>query len=193
MKFTYVFLIIISISLVSSLSVDIPVPINYSLIPTVNNSEYWDGNAWSDTRWLDIDGGNANQDIDIGTYNFTANYFFGNGSQLTGINFSPYWKSDGTSTASGNWDIGDYSFDAFLIHTPSIDSIIGGAIDVANMFLDSVSGGSADIFNSYFYDENDIQYLDGSSSGRRIYDSAGNLVIDFNNLYLYNLRNNIFV
>ncbi|MHA2019046.1 MAG: hypothetical protein ACTSXY_12330 [Promethearchaeota archaeon] len=39
----------------------------------VNNSEYWDGNAWSDIRWLNIDGSNANQDIDIGGYNFHAN------------------------------------------------------------------------------------------------------------------------
>ena len=44
---------------------------NYSI--NVNDSIYWDGNAWSDTRWLDIDGGNANQDINIGIYDFTAN------------------------------------------------------------------------------------------------------------------------
>ena len=53
--------------------INIPdIPINYSLIPTVNNSQYWDGNAWSNVRWLDIDGGNANQNINIGAYNFTT-------------------------------------------------------------------------------------------------------------------------
>jgi len=46
-------------------------PINYSLIPTVNNSLYWNGNLWSDTRWLNIDGSNANQNIDIGNYNIS--------------------------------------------------------------------------------------------------------------------------
>jgi len=30
-------------------------PINYTLV-FVNDSIYWDGNAWSDTRWLNIDG-----------------------------------------------------------------------------------------------------------------------------------------
>ena len=49
-----------------------PLFINYSLIPTVNDSEYWDGHSWSDVRWLEIDGGNANVNIDIGIYNFTT-------------------------------------------------------------------------------------------------------------------------
>ena len=62
-----------------------PVFINYSLIPTVNNSVYWGGHSWSDVRWLEIDGSNANQNIDIGIYNFTADYFIGDGSQLTGV------------------------------------------------------------------------------------------------------------
>jgi hypothetical protein len=46
-------------------------PINFSSF-NVTNAIFWDGNAWSDTRWLDIDGGNANQNIDIGDYNFYA-------------------------------------------------------------------------------------------------------------------------
>ena len=46
--------------------------INYTLV-SVNDSDLWGGNAWSDTRWLNIDGGNANQDISIGIYDFTAN------------------------------------------------------------------------------------------------------------------------
>jgi len=50
---------------------NIPTPVNYTSV-NVNNSIYWNGNAWSDTRWLEIDGSNANQDIDIGIYNFTT-------------------------------------------------------------------------------------------------------------------------
>ena len=63
---------------------NIPTPINYTLV-NVNNSIYWGGYPWSDTRWLEIDGGNANTNIDIGIYNITANNFFGDGSELTGI------------------------------------------------------------------------------------------------------------
>lgn len=51
--------------------INFPVITNGSVL-NVNNSEFWDGNAWSDTRWLEIDGSNANQDIDIGDYGFTA-------------------------------------------------------------------------------------------------------------------------
>lgn len=43
---------------------------NYSI--NVNNTDYWNGYPWSLTRWLDIDGGNANQDVDIGTYGLSA-------------------------------------------------------------------------------------------------------------------------
>ena len=46
---------------------------NYSI--NVNNSEYWNGNEWSNTRWLNIDGSNANQNIDIGNYLFEAFQF----------------------------------------------------------------------------------------------------------------------
>lgn len=47
--------------------------INYTeIINWVNDTNYWAGNAWSDTRWLNIDGSNANQDVDIGTWDFYA-------------------------------------------------------------------------------------------------------------------------
>ena len=76
--------------------------VNVSKIPTVNNSEYWDGNAWSNTRWLDIDGGNANQNIDISPYNLTADYFLGdwNGSlwTRTGTTLSPKTTGDDITT-----------------------------------------------------------------------------------------------
>lgn len=44
--------LIFSLSLVSSLNVNIPVPINYSLIPTVNNSLFWQGHTGTDGSWL---------------------------------------------------------------------------------------------------------------------------------------------
>jgi len=95
------FLSILSLGLVSGLSDDAgttidfsyPDSTNYSTI-NVNDSIYWDGNAWSDTRWLDIDGSNANQNIDIGAWNVSATHFIGDGSFLTGI--SSYWDRVGT-------------------------------------------------------------------------------------------------
>ena len=58
--------------------------INTSIV-TVNNSIFWDGNAWSNYRWLTVSGSNANQDIDISPYNLTAGGFIGDGSQLTNL------------------------------------------------------------------------------------------------------------
>jgi len=40
----------------------------------VNNTIYWNGNEWSDTRWLNLDGSNANQDIDIGSWDLNASF-----------------------------------------------------------------------------------------------------------------------
>ena len=59
--------------------------INYSLIPTVNNTLFWDGNAFDIDRWLLIDGSNANQNIDISPYNLTVDFFIGDGSLLTNL------------------------------------------------------------------------------------------------------------
>lgn len=84
-----------------------PETTNYSLVNT-NASEYWitnDGNldninttqlnnnngyleivkSWFDDLYLLLDGSNANQNIDVSPYNITADYFKGDGSQLTGI------------------------------------------------------------------------------------------------------------
>jgi len=84
-----------------------PTPINYSAVNT-NNSIYWNGNLWSDVRWLDIDGGNANQNIDVGSYNISASYFIGDGSGLTGVGDASYqfgannFNGSGGFTTTGN-------------------------------------------------------------------------------------------
>jgi len=58
--------------------IDIPeASVNYSVL-NVNNSLYWNGYPWSNTRWLNIDGSNANTDVDIGFNDFYADRGFFN-------------------------------------------------------------------------------------------------------------------
>lgn len=45
---------------------------NDSSLLSVNNSFYWDGNAWNNSRWLNINGSNANQEINIGSEDFST-------------------------------------------------------------------------------------------------------------------------
>tara|TARA_R100000789_G_C3014977_1_gene152230 strand:- start:472 stop:1998 length:1527 start_codon:yes stop_codon:yes gene_type:complete len=76
------FILMFSVSAVSALdisddtntigvNINPTVSTNYSTV-SVNNSLLWAGNAWSASRWLDIDGGNANTDISIGSYDFST-------------------------------------------------------------------------------------------------------------------------
>ncbi len=78
---------------------------NYTI--NVNNSNFWNGHAWSDVRWLDIDGGNANQNIDIGVYNFTTSGRVGIGTNLPLEQFNVV----GNSIFEGNISIWDTSLD----------------------------------------------------------------------------------
>ena len=73
---------------------------------TEGSTNLYDNSSWNQTLantiYLNLSGGNANQNIDIGNYNLTADYFIGDGSQLTGISSN---VEDGT--ASGQlvfWD-----------------------------------------------------------------------------------------
>ncbi len=105
-KAKLLFIFLCSIFLLSFISAEefgygrtMELPINYSLIPTVNNSVYWDGNAFDLFRWLNIDGSNANQNIDISPYNLSAGYFIGDGSQLTNlaINTTTFMFTNGSN------------------------------------------------------------------------------------------------
>ncbi len=93
--------LLLILPIVSSLNVDIPVPINYSTIPTFNNSLYFDGytptTLWTyfsglgNALWCELTGCTMAGDINMGgnnildVGNLTADYFIGNGSLLTGI------------------------------------------------------------------------------------------------------------
>lgn len=60
-KLWIIFLLFSLISYVSALEVNIPVPINYSLIPTTNSSDYWDSlDTPADISYDDLSGGDVN-------------------------------------------------------------------------------------------------------------------------------------
>jgi len=108
-KFLLVFVLLLSLTTIVSAEdfgynylkgdLDVAQAVNYSQ-QNVNNSQFWDGNAWSDVRWLDIDGSNANQNINVSPYNITADSFIGDGSLLTGI--SSLWNDSGTTLTPHN-------------------------------------------------------------------------------------------
>jgi len=93
--------------------------INYSLIPSINNSDYWDGNAWSDTRWLNIDGSNANQNINIGAYGFKAT-----SSNITTISIAGLFSSNYYSNLAGSTAL-DFSEAGVIKPVPSQDVDLG--------------------------------------------------------------------
>jgi len=92
MKLVFFFIIVfVLIGSVSAIPDDADSSIDFSYLTTtnfstinVNDSIYWDNNLWSDTRWLNIDGSNANSNIDIGVWNFSATHFIGDAITTTG-------------------------------------------------------------------------------------------------------------
>ncbi len=74
------------------------------------------------------------------TNDITANAFIGDGSQLTDLPLGDYWKSDGSSTATGNWDLGDNK----LFTDGGIQ--VGTTTDTeANFYISNVKTGTDDI------------------------------------------------
>lgn len=74
-----VILLIICLSFIQARNIELPNRYSANVYPyepeynitiniSANNSLLWDGNAWSDTRWLDIDGSNAITDLDLQGY-----------------------------------------------------------------------------------------------------------------------------
>ena len=104
MKLVFFFIIVfVLIGSVSAIPDDADSSIDFSYLTTtnfstinVNDSIYWDNNLWSDTRWLNIDGSNANSNIDIGVWNFSATHFIGDDLTTTGNITADYFIGDGS-------------------------------------------------------------------------------------------------
>lgn len=92
-KLSLFLIFLVCISFISALPSSQGSPIyhetNYSEIiinETSNNTLLWDGNAWSDTRWLDIDGGNVNTNVNLGNYNLRLGNLISNSNGDLGAN-----------------------------------------------------------------------------------------------------------
>ena len=106
----YLFLLlIIMIGLVSARGLVVPEqPINYSLIPTVNSSDYWDDrDTPADITYDEISGGDVNALGYTGTFNFIKGVsgqlsIDGNPWYLAGVDLeiADNFKVDGNSTAN---------------------------------------------------------------------------------------------
>ena len=127
------------------------IPINYSLVPTVNNSLYWDGNAFDINRWLLIDGSNANQNINIFPYNLTANFLKGDGREITNINFNGYNPFNQSLNTSDNVTFENLNISKHLeVYTINATNITTENINVtknSTIYLGGVPISSATDFN----------------------------------------------
>jgi len=144
MIFTFCLIIIISFASAYNFPVDeeydIASAINYTTI-SVNDSTYWDGNAWSDTRWLEINGSNANTNIDINDFNFSAGwgFFEGNLMPLTSL----LYDIGSGLLRWGNLYVSDISADdisAYDITAHNID-VSGEITSPLGNFTDLFAGG----------------------------------------------------
>jgi len=185
MDYKQVFLMLLVIGMFSLVSAETfgygrteTTPINYSKLPSVNNSIYWDGNTWSSIRWLDIDGGNANTNIDIGIYNFitTGTGTFGSTYQAV--------LGDDANGVSGSFIHGDY--EAYLG-----TEISAGVFSDSQHFVVLADGTYAinAIGDSYF--DGDVDVTGTGTFGGGLFDSSGNLAIDLDNRFLYDLTGTI--
>ena len=127
---------------ISALSVDIPIPTNYSLIPTVNSSDFWDNldspsdilhNLLSNLAWS-VAGHTIDTDFDIAGYNIInvdfINANFGNFSNITSL----AWDNVTIDNSQINWmeneDLGSYNL-------TTIGKITAGALKIDRINIDS--------------------------------------------------------
>jgi len=134
-------------------------PTNYSLIPTVNSSDYWDDldtpadlTTVLDGIYLTLSGTNANQDIDISPYNFlttgTGRFDGGlldsSGELSIGLIDRLLYAEDGT-TPQIDWSTSE---GMFLYGIPRVQNLANGLGDTAILLDDFTlidSGGDNSI------------------------------------------------
>jgi len=138
-----------------------PIITLYSNISTqsVNSSDYWDNldtpsditgsEFWYNQStgtfnmygewWINQSQATFDYNQTIGLYDIFEKFWY---NHTSAVDLTPYWKSDGTSTATGDWNIGSYDFtttgriNATQIKT---DDVLG---DTATAVLNLLPNGS---------------------------------------------------
>ena len=133
--------------------VNIVVPeIVFNVSPiTVNNSIFWDGNAFDLDRWLLIDGSNANQNINISPFNLTVNSLFASNSSIFvgGVKISSF--EDTLQIEDGK--------------TLNASFLAGDGFNIFNLSL-NFSNGSA-----FFFNITADNYIGGNYTGDNFFSS----------------------
>jgi len=148
-------------SLSSALTVDIPIPINYSLIPTVNASEYWVTSigALDNVNATQFDNNGGTLSIDESWISSWAGGLY---CLLTGCTMSGDIDLDGNNILNGNSITSDYVQvgdelnvygDSYLNNTypqSSLSSSLGsGALRWLNLFVQNINAEEIDAFNMH--------------------------------------------
>jgi hypothetical protein len=182
-KFLLIAIILLIIPIISAvegnigLNLNSPSQIDYSLIPTVNSSDYWDNrDTPADITYDEISGGDVNALGYTGTFSFLS----GNvgGIDMTG---DPWWLSgtdleleqdlivDGNITLGGN-----------LMPDVTLSSDIGSGANRWNwLYVRNISTEWINAYNGYFSDN---LYVDGLING-----------VNISNIYSKTEINNSFV
>ena len=168
------------------------------ILTTGAGDDLWLGTATQeDANFIAYADGRVNS-----TSNITAQYFLGDGSQLTGMSSGGndswnqsladtlYWKSDGTSTASGNWDLNNKNL-TNIEYLKINQSDVGYGMMIENDTnwgkMDIGSGGYFDIDSSggFFFRQNGgtIAWFSTSAFGQLMYALPISLGSDYNNAH----------
>lgn len=103
--------------------------VNYTLV-SVNDSLLWDGNTWSNTRWLNIDGSNANTNVDIG-----INWFKGLFDWTIGDSWNTF---DGSTLTFNESKLSSTYYNA------TVSQIVAGSLDGGTLANTKHSDGNYD-------------------------------------------------
>ena len=163
------------------------IPINYSLIPTVNNSQYFDGYSIStlytyykslfDDVYCELTGCTMTGGIDMGgnditnAGDITADNFIGDGSQLTDVWLTSTAQTGLTGDKTGSFDLettGDISADALTLTNNLIvdgTTTLQGNVNLSNNKIINLADPTAaqDASTKNYTDANIFWEIDGTS------------------------------
>ena len=220
MKFIYLFIFICLFSFVSAgldigydlensvnnVVLNIPeTPINYSLIPTVNSSDYWDNrDTPADITYDEISGGDVNALGYTGTFNFIASVV-----GTLSMNGDPWYLGGTDLEIAENLDVnkdlnvdGDSNLNNTYPQATLTSSLGSGALRWLNLFVQNINAEEIDAFNLILSNNLTVggnATIDGLINGVNI-SNLSNEFVPYNgatnnlNMSVYNITaNNLFI